>query len=134
MWRERFSFAFTALRALFRNPALGGHMIKADRRLQTSATQGPPSSCELSSIAVAPEASGRGLGKVLLRAFLERSWAKQARSVYLTTDAAGNDGANALYREIGFRRARCFQQQKGRWMNEYVFHHEPGSELVEVHQ
>jgi glycosyltransferase involved in cell wall biosynthesis/ribosomal protein S18 acetylase RimI-like enzyme len=134
MWRERFSFAFPALRALFRNPALGGHMINAVRRLQTSATQGPPSSCELSSIAVAPEASGRGLGKVLLRAFLERSWAKQALSVYLTTDAAGNDGANALYREIGFRRARCFQQQKGRWMNEYVFHREPGSELVEVHQ
>jgi glycosyltransferase involved in cell wall biosynthesis/ribosomal protein S18 acetylase RimI-like enzyme len=134
MWRRRMAFALPAAAALLRNPSLGGHMLKAVRRIQTSATEGPPSSCELSSIAVTPEASGNGLGKELLRAFLKQSWARQAACVYLTTDAAGNEAANALYREIGFQRSRCFQQQKGRWMNEYVFHRVPGSELVEAHQ
>jgi glycosyltransferase involved in cell wall biosynthesis/ribosomal protein S18 acetylase RimI-like enzyme len=134
MWRRRMAFALPAAAALLRNPFLGGHMLNAVRRIQTSATEGPPSSCELSSIAVTPEASGNGLGKDLLRAFLEQSWVRQAQCVYLTTDAAGNEAANALYREIGFQRSRCFQQQKGRWMNEYVFHRVPGSELVEAHQ
>jgi glycosyltransferase involved in cell wall biosynthesis/ribosomal protein S18 acetylase RimI-like enzyme len=133
MWRSRRAFALPALAALLRNPFLGGHMINAVRRIQTSATAGPPSSCELSSIAVTPEATGNGLGKELLRAFLEQSWARHAQCVYLTTDAAGNEAANALYREIGFQHSRCFQQQKGRWMNEYVFHRVPGSELVEAH-
>jgi ribosomal protein S18 acetylase RimI-like enzyme len=134
MWGRRMAFALPAAAALLRDPSLGGHMINAVRRIQTSATEGAPSSCELSSIAVTPEASGNGLGKKLLRAFLQRSWAQHAQSVYLTTDAAGNDAANALYREIGFRHSRCFQQQKGRWMNEYVFRRGPGSELVEAHQ
>jgi ribosomal protein S18 acetylase RimI-like enzyme len=133
MWRQRLTFALPALGALLRNPFLGGHMINAVRRIQTSATAGLPSSCELSSIAVTPEAAGNGLGKELLRAFLEHSWARRAQCVYLTTDAAGNEAANALYREIGFQQARCFQQQKGRWMNEYVFHRAPGPELVEAH-
>lgn len=133
MWRRRLTFALPALAALLRNPSLAGHMINAVRRLQTSAVQGPASSCELSSIAVRPEAAGNGLGKELLRAFLEESWTRKARYVYLTTDAVGNDAANALYRDIGFQHARCFQQQKGRWMNEYVFHRVPGNELVEAH-
>jgi glycosyltransferase involved in cell wall biosynthesis/ribosomal protein S18 acetylase RimI-like enzyme len=133
MWRGRMAFALPALAALLRNPSLSGHMINAVRRIQTSASEEPPSSCELSSIAVTPEASGNGLGKELLRAFLEHSWTRHARSVYLTTDAAGNEAANALYREVGFHQSRCFQQQKGRWMNEYVFHRAPGSELVEAH-
>lgn len=133
MWRHRLAFALPALRALFRNPSLAGHMISAVRRLQTSAIQAPVLSCELSSIAVTPEAAGNGLGKELLRAFLEESWSRKARCVYLTTDAVGNEAANALYRDIGFQQSRCFQQPKGRWMNEYVFHRAPGNELVEAH-
>jgi ribosomal protein S18 acetylase RimI-like enzyme len=79
-------------------------------------------SSELSSIAVAPEASGNGLGKTLVEAFLAKSWSMDAQCVYLTTDADGNDHANALYRETGFEHVRLFVQRKGRWMNEYVIH------------
>ena len=133
MWCSRLSFAVPALVALLRSPSLGGHMINAVRRLHTSATDGPPDSCELSSIAVTPEAAGNGLGKELLRAFLEESWARHAQCVYLTTDAFGNEAANALYRQVGFQHSRCFQQHKDRWMNEYVFRRAPGNELVEAH-
>jgi glycosyltransferase involved in cell wall biosynthesis/ribosomal protein S18 acetylase RimI-like enzyme len=132
MWRNRFAFALPAIAALLRHPSLGAHMVNAVRRIQTTASQGPPLSCELSSIAVAPEATGKGLGRTLLRAFLDHSWAREAQSVYLTTDAHGNDAANQLYRELGFQQSRTFLQQKGRWMNEYVFHRVSGPQPVET--
>jgi glycosyltransferase involved in cell wall biosynthesis/ribosomal protein S18 acetylase RimI-like enzyme len=132
MWRSRLAFASPALAALFRNPSLGAHMVSAVRRIQATATQGPPRSCELSSIAVAPEASGKGIGKTLLRAFLHQSWDQQVQSVYLTTDAHDNEAANELYRDVGFRQSRCFLQQKGRWMYEYVFHRALETEPAET--
>jgi glycosyltransferase involved in cell wall biosynthesis/ribosomal protein S18 acetylase RimI-like enzyme len=126
MWANRRSFALPALAALFRHPSLAGNVMRAIRRIHTSAVQGPPArSCELSSIAVAPEACGNGLGKTLLRAFLQRSWSMDAQSVFLTTDADGNDRANAMYREVGFECARRFMQRRGRWMNEYVLRRGP---------
>jgi glycosyltransferase involved in cell wall biosynthesis/ribosomal protein S18 acetylase RimI-like enzyme len=132
MWANRRSFALPALAALFRHPSLAGNVIRAIRRIQTSAVQGPPArSCELSSIAVAPEACGNGLGKTLLRAFLQRSWSMDAQSVFLTTDADGNERANAMYREVGFECTRRFMQRRGRWMNEYVLRQAPSAATTE---
>jgi glycosyltransferase involved in cell wall biosynthesis/ribosomal protein S18 acetylase RimI-like enzyme len=132
MWRNRRIFAPPALSALFRHPSLAANFIYGIRRIQTSAAQGPPRWCELSSIAIAPEASGNGLGKKLLREFLEHSWSKQAECVYLTTDADANEAANALYREVGFQHTRRFLQRKSRWMNEYVFHRVAVDQLTET--
>ncbi len=132
MWRNRVRFALPALAALLRHPSLGANVIHAVRRIQTSATQGSRVSCELSSIAVIPEASGKGVGRTLLEAFLDQSWAKQAENVYLTTDADGNGAANALYRDMGFQHSRRFLQKKDRWMNEYVFHRAMVDESVET--
>jgi len=44
----------------------------------------------------------------------------EAQSVYLTTDADGNEPVNAFYRQAGFQNTRRFLQRRGRWMNEYV--------------
>jgi glycosyltransferase involved in cell wall biosynthesis/ribosomal protein S18 acetylase RimI-like enzyme len=133
MWRHRRALAAPAMRAVLRRPWLAVNVMHAVRRLQTSAEQWPPKSCELSSIAVAPEEAGNGLGKTLLRAFLDHSWSKRAQSVYLTTDAEANERANALYREMGFRQSRRFLQRKGRWMNEYVVHHAAAEQHLELH-
>ena len=129
MWRSRRVFALPALTALLRHPSLAANVLNGVRRIYSPAVHGPERSCELSSIAVAPEASGNGLGKMLLRAFLEESWSRQADCVYLTTDADGNQAANALYRETGFQQARRFLQRKDRWMNEYVFHRVAAGQL-----
>ena len=132
MWRNKRLFVLPALSSLARHPSLAAGFLYGVRRIQTSASQGPPRSSELSSIAVAPDASGNGLGKTLVRAFLEQSWSMDAQCVYLTTDAEGNEHANALYRETGFQHARRFLQRKGRWMNEYVIHREAGEECYGV--
>ena len=85
------------------------------------------------SIAVAPEAGGSGLGKALLRAFLEQAWLTDAQCVILTTDADGNEAANALYQKVGFQHTRRFLQRQGRWMNEYVIHRVGAGDTCRMH-
>jgi glycosyltransferase involved in cell wall biosynthesis/ribosomal protein S18 acetylase RimI-like enzyme len=120
MWEERRAFMLPAVFALLRHPTLTNGVLSGIQRLQTSVAQAQPVTCELSSIAVAPEVSRNGVGKSLLKAFLAQSWTMQAECVSLTTDAEENDAANRLYHEIGFSVVRRFLQRKGRWMNEYV--------------
>jgi ribosomal protein S18 acetylase RimI-like enzyme len=120
MWRNKRIFALPALSALVRHPSLAAGVMYGVQRIQTSASKGPARSCELSSIAVAPEAGGNGLGKALVQAFVEQARSMDAQCVYLTTDADGNESANALYRQVGFQHTQRFLQRKGRWMNEYV--------------
>ena len=125
MWRNKRRFALPALTALIRHPSLAARVVYGVRRIQQGAARGPAGSSELSSIAVAPEASGCGLGKVLVQAFLAKSWSMDAHRVYLTTDADGNGHANELYRQMGFQHSRRFMQCRGRWMNEYIVRREP---------
>ncbi len=113
-------FVAPSLSALLRDPSLATKVLNGVRRIEAMASQGHARSCELSSIAVAPEAGSNGLGHALVNGFLEQAWSMDAESVFLTTDADGNDVANAFYRKAGFKHTRRFLQRKGRWMNEYV--------------
>jgi ribosomal protein S18 acetylase RimI-like enzyme len=120
MWRARWSFVRPVLFALLRRPLLVTKVLDGVHRIQTPASAWPAGSCELSSIAVTPEAGGKGVGKFLMHAFLHQAHLLSAHCVYLTTDADGNDAVNAFYRDVGFQHTRRFLQRKGRWMNEYV--------------
>jgi ribosomal protein S18 acetylase RimI-like enzyme len=120
MWRNKRAFVVPALSALVRHPSLATGVLYGIQRIQTSSSKTPVRSCELSSIAVAPEAGGNGLGKALVQAFVKEALSMDAQYIYLTTDADGNESANALYRQVGFLPTRRFLQRKGRWMNEYV--------------
>jgi glycosyltransferase involved in cell wall biosynthesis/ribosomal protein S18 acetylase RimI-like enzyme len=120
MWRTRLAFAAPVLSSLVRHPSLVTKVIDGVRRIQAPPVEWPPRSCELSSIAVAPEHSGNGFGKALIAAFLAHAQSMDARRIYLTTDAEGNDAANDFYRSAGFQQTRRFVQGEGRWMNEYM--------------
>jgi ribosomal protein S18 acetylase RimI-like enzyme len=133
MWRSRRSFTLPVLGALVRRPSLAAKVLSGVHRIQTPESEWPAGSCELSSIAVAPETSGTGLGKVLMRAFLEQARSMDAQCVYLTTDADGNDAVNAFYRDVGFRPTRRFLQRKGRWMNEYVISGAEAGNNCDIH-
>jgi ribosomal protein S18 acetylase RimI-like enzyme len=133
MWRSRRTFALPVLSKLVRHPSLATKVLYGVQRIQTPSPEWPARSCELSSIAVAPEKSGNGLGKALMRAFLAQARSMEAQCVYLTTDAEGNDAANAFYRDVGFQHTRRFLQRKGRWMNEYVINGMEGGSSCETH-
>jgi ribosomal protein S18 acetylase RimI-like enzyme len=72
------------------------------------------------SVAVAPEAQGRGLGQALVRAFLEEAADRGLKHVDLTTDKNNNDSVNQFYQRMRFRCSRTFVTSEGREMNEYV--------------
>jgi len=68
-----------------------------------------------------------------MKAFLAEARSMDAHCVYLTTDADGNDAANAFYRDTGFQHTRRFLQRKGRWMNEYVINGAQAEPLCDPH-
>jgi ribosomal protein S18 acetylase RimI-like enzyme len=131
MWNRKMTFARPVLGAVFRRPCLITKVLYGVRRIHSPAEEWPPRSCELSSIAVAPERAGNGLGKSLISAFLAQAQAMKAHRVYLTTDADENDAGNAFYRGVGFQHTRRFLQHERRWMNEYVINGNAGSDGCE---
>lgn len=125
---RRSSFVVPVLAALIRKPWLVTKVIQGVRRVGTQGGLNTRPYCELSSIAVLPEASGRGIGKTLVKAFLEQAWSIGAPHVRLDTDATGNQEVNCLYKKIGFRLTRQFEKTRGRLMNEYVIDRPMGNE------
>lgn len=117
------------LSALARNPALVGRVTYSLGRIRRAARAHRPVACELASIAVHPEATGQGVGKSLVKAFIREAWIRGAHSVYLTTDADHNDCTNHFYGMLGFQLQRQFEQYNGRPMNEYVILQQASSEV-----
>ena len=62
---------------------------------------------------VRPDARGRGLGHVLVRALLERAAADGARDASTLNVYAANAAAVRLYEAAGFRRAAAEPGQEG---------------------
>jgi ribosomal protein S18 acetylase RimI-like enzyme len=91
------------------------------RRASTIVPAAGEHACELSSLAVAPDRMRHGIGRALVRAFLAAAESKQARCVYLTTDAEGNEAAQRFYEELGFRQTRRLESPGKRSMTEYSF-------------
>jgi len=77
---------------------------------------------ELASIAVDPNYTGRGFGKLLIKSFLEKSKEMGAKFVYLTTDAKDNDVVNHFYQSLGFELYQTFTTASRRVMNEYRYY------------
>jgi ribosomal protein S18 acetylase RimI-like enzyme len=67
---------------------------------------------ELLAIAVHPEARGRGVGRLLVEAFLAEVGRRGQPSAHVVV-AADNDTAVALYQRAGFREVQRFQLHQG---------------------
>jgi lipopolysaccharide/colanic/teichoic acid biosynthesis glycosyltransferase/GNAT superfamily N-acetyltransferase len=128
MCRRAWIFAPAILSALVRQPSLLARVLGAILWMQKPTSRRVSPCCELSSIAVAPIAASKGVGKALIKIFLDRAWTMGARQVYLNTDAEDNGPVNAYYGKVGFQLRRQFQKQSGRWMNEYVMDGPPQCE------
>ena len=124
--RRKWKFARAALGALTRKPSIAGRLLRALRKQE----EGSASCAEacLMSIAVSPDASGRGVGAILVGAFCDELRTRSVSRFCLTTDREENDAVNAFYEKLGFRLARTFTTPEGRVMNEYLMTLErPGS-------
>ena len=118
--RRRLRLALAALGAIARRPWLLPTLL-ANYATTGARGSAPPArdAAELSSLAVDPEASRRGVGARLVHRFADAARARGATHIFLTTDAHANEGVNAFYRRLGFTLARRFEARPGRSLNEY---------------
>lgn len=115
---QKWRFAAAAVGALVRRPSIAGRLLRALKRPK-EASEASEEAC-LMSIAVAPQAAGRGLGAALVWAFCEELRVRSVSRFCLTTDRDENGEVNAFYARLGFELARTFTTPEGRRMNEYV--------------
>jgi glycosyltransferase involved in cell wall biosynthesis/ribosomal protein S18 acetylase RimI-like enzyme len=119
IWR----LSFAAIRSIPKRPKVAFWLFRAVRRglqfMSRPETQ-KENFCELASMAVRPVSMRCGVGKVLVRAFLDRTREMGVAKVYLTTDAKNNDATNNFYLQLGFQLADVFQTPRGRRLNEFI--------------
>jgi len=110
------------LRALARRPSLlfrVAHNAMNVRKQKSHDTRFADGDAELTSIAVSPSKGGRGIGGVLVDAFVAEARSRGACRVLLSTDADDNDPVNAFYVKKGFRLRDSRHVSGGRRMNVY---------------
>jgi len=116
--KKKWAFAWAALSALLKRPAIASRLIRSLRR-PAEARQSSVEAC-LMSIAVRPESEGKGIGQQLVEAFCQTLAERGVDAVCLTTDRDNNEGEKRFYLELGFRLGRSYVSPEGRTMNEYV--------------
>ena len=114
-----FQFGWYSLGAMFRKPKVFFHLVKGF--LKPGETKRDEAYLELSSIGVAPECKGQGVGSKLIDALKENTDFCKYAYVNLETDALNNEAANAFYVKNGFVLERTYKTDEGREMNEYRF-------------
>lgn len=118
---RRRRFLAPLLLALVRKPYLiprTFYNLKENRRLGAT-TFKKMHAAELSSLAVSPANKGRGTGRVLVAAFVERAGSMGAEEVLLTTDSNQNEDVNRFYLGQGFELVRTVAAGAGRAKNLY---------------
>ncbi len=118
--RNGLRFALAAIPGLLRNPFFAIRKCLGALFYRGESLPDLPNAALLSSLAVAPEHSGKGIGKALVQAFAEAAHARGCSAVYLTTDAVGNDEVNRFYEKCGFVLRDTLKRQGNRVMNRWV--------------
>lgn len=132
--RRGWQFALYTLPQLSNAPRLLHRLLRAMGHLRQA------ESCTrvatLTSIAVAPQAQGRDVGKQLINAFLQEMQLRKVEEVNLTTDRRGNEGVNSFYQRLGFSLQRFYTTAEGREINEYTMHLDPvtGSSSLRIEE
>jgi ribosomal protein S18 acetylase RimI-like enzyme len=110
------AMALAAGPALARRPLGVGRRLVSAIRYRGEAPQRVPDAALLASLAVHPDSSGRGLGGVLVGAFVGRALEAGRSVTYLSTDVDGNDRVLEFYRRQGFHEAERMRRSEGREM------------------
>ena len=116
--RRWWAFCSASAVAVLRRPGIIPKLCRAVFYRGDSPPGGPRAL--LSSVAVAPEAQGMGVGRSLVERWVAGARARGARGCFLTTDAQGNESVNAFYRKLGWKVEATYSTPEGRSMNRYV--------------
>lgn len=111
-------FALASLRAVLARPSSAGRLLRAVRYRGDVPSGG--SGALLSSVCVAVEAQGTGMGGRLLDTWTRELHQRGVHTAFLTTDADHNEAVNNFYARRGWVLDRHFTTREGRSMNRYT--------------
>ncbi|MBE6529010.1 MAG: GNAT family N-acetyltransferase [Ruminococcaceae bacterium] len=114
-----FAFMWYSIGAFFRKPKVFLRLVRA--LLKPGEAKRKEDYVELSSIGVAPEQKGKGIGSLLIDKLKEDTDFTKFTYINLETDAENNEAANRFYQKNGFKLFRTYQTREGREMNEYRY-------------
>ena len=124
--RRWFAFCMASLGAVLKKPSVTGRLFRAVFYRGESPDSGPKRSL-LSSIAVSPDAQGKGVGGALVKAWLDEAKSRGSKGCFLTTDKDGNEAVNNFYQKLGWILESSYETPEGRKMNRYVYDFEEGN-------
>lgn len=116
--RRWWAFAAASFGAVVRKPTTTGRLVRAV--FYRGASPADQRRSLLSSLTVAPAQQGKGIGRALVRRWLEEVRMRGAQGCYLTTDAEGNEGVNHFYQSLGWIVDASYRTPEGRRMNRYI--------------
>lgn len=117
--RRWWAFSLASVTALLRRPSSAPRLARA-LFYRGEAPTGPVRAL-LSSIAVSPDAQGKGVGRALVQCWLDEAQSRGARGCFLTTDAENNDLVNRFYRSQDWKLESAYTTPDGRKMNRYEY-------------
>jgi ribosomal protein S18 acetylase RimI-like enzyme len=117
--RKWYAFCFASIGAVLKKPSTIKRLFRAVF-YRGQAPSGMDRAL-LSSIAVSPDAQGKGVGKALVMKWLEAVSARSGKGAYLTTDVGDSNTANSFYRGLGWEVESTYETAEGRKMNRYVY-------------
>lgn len=112
--RAGVAMALAAVPALLRHPLRVAARLLSAVRYRGDRPAALPGYWLLSSLGVAREHAGSGVGSLLVSSFCRRAQAGGASGVYLLTDRDDNDAARRLYEKHGFRAHGTQHRRDGR--------------------
>jgi ribosomal protein S18 acetylase RimI-like enzyme len=117
--RRWWAFAAAGCRRLLIRPGVAKRLVRG-LSYRGDPPEGPPRAL-LSSLAVRPETQGAGVGKALVKHWLEEVHRRGGTGCYLSTDRDENTAVNRFYRRLGWELESTYATPEGRRMNRYVF-------------
>ena len=118
--RQWFSFGLASIWPLLRQPGLVALKLWSALSYRGETLSDVPDAALLSSLGVLPGVHRRGLGRQLVKSFVQQAKCNAALAVYLTTDQDDNTGANNFYVGCGFHLAGTCKRPPRRILNQYV--------------
>lgn len=106
--------------AAARHPQSIGRLLRGMAYRGSTGSGPAPRGALLSSICTAPHIQGAGLGQRLIAQWEMSAAQLGEREAHLSTDAFDNEGANAFYRQCGWRQESQYLTREGRRMNLFV--------------
>jgi ribosomal protein S18 acetylase RimI-like enzyme len=119
LFRKGVSFAFAAIPGLLHKPGFVVRKCAGALFYRGEKPKAMPKAGLLSSIAVSPQAAGKGIGQQLVTVFCDELSRRGVDAVYLTTDASANDPVNRFYKKCGFHLVETFERPGSRRMNKW---------------